>query len=84
MKWTGSIPIYLYQEFDNENNNIYYRYSTNYNDDPISGVPIPFIVSSALGPQTFQAVYNILESGIGLYYTADEFSRFIAPYSIFL
>ena len=32
MKWTGSIPIYLYQEFDNENNNIYYRYSTNYNE----------------------------------------------------
>lgn len=73
-------PFYI-DLFDNYNQ---HTYSTNYNDDPISGVPIPFIVSSALGPQNFQAVYNILESGIGLYYTADEFSRFIASYNHFL
>ena len=74
-------PIYV-DLFDDYNQHI--MIGSAYNDDPISGVPVSFIVSSALGPMTFQSVYTILQSGIGLYYTSSEFATFIAPYSIFL
>lgn len=83
--WTNNIidnytPIYV-DLYDSFNQHTQFTYL---NDDPISNVPIPFIVSSALGPQTSQDVCDILATGIGIYYTADELSRFLAPYSIFL
>lgn len=57
---------------------------TYYNDDPISDVPIPFIISCSLGTQSFQSLCDSLQTGIGLYYTSNELSRFLAPYSVFL
>lgn len=38
----------------------------------------------ALGPQSFQSVYNTLQSGVGIYYSSSELSTFIYPYSVFL
>ena len=55
-----------------------------YNYDPISGVPLSFILSCSLGPLNFQSVYNSLASGVGTYYSSSQFSSFIAPYSVFL
>lgn len=87
--WTPSIsmtyrnytPIYI-DLFDDYNQ--HQMLSSSYNDDPISGVSVPFIVSSALGPQTLQGVYNALLSGVDIHYSLSDFSTFISPYSDFL
>ena len=54
------------------------------NDDPISGVPVSFIIDCALGPTTLQSVYDNLLLGVGVYYTAADFSTFFSPYLSFL
>lgn len=82
--WTPSSssnysPIFV-DLFDDYNQ---HTHNSNYNNDPISYVPVSFIRYCALGPTTFQAVYNNLLSGVGTYYSSDEFNTFIAPYSAF-
>lgn len=84
--WTQSSTTLIYTPIFIDLYDDYNQHTTNssYNNDPISGVPISFIANSALGPQSFQSVHNLLQSGVGSYYTSSEFSTFISPYSIFL
>ncbi len=85
--WTPSsqninyTPIFI-DLFDNYNQHTYS--GSPYNEDVISNVPITFILSASLGPLQFQSVYNTLISGVGVLYSADDFSSFISPYSLFL
>lgn len=58
--------------------------SSSYNDDPISAVPLAFILSCSLGPTSYSAVSSALINGIGSYYSAADISRFTSPYTIFL
>ena len=76
----NNTPLYvdLYDDFNQHSQLTYY------NDDPISDVPVPFIVSCALSPLTFQSVKDSLLTGVGIYYTSDELSRFLAPYNNYL
>ena len=75
-------PLYI-DLFDDYNQHL--ELNSSYNIDTIENTPISFIVDCSLGPSNFQTVYNNISSGVAEgYFTSNDFSTFINPYSIFL
>lgn len=83
--WTPSAasnytPFYV-DLFDDYNQN---NYSSIYNQDTISNVPISVILDLSLEETSFASVNSSFSSYVGTYFTSTQYSQFIAPYSIFL
>ena len=73
-------PIYIDLQDDY---NQYYELGTQFNMDPISGVPIGTIINLALQNNNWNSLRSAMGNYVGIYYTQSEYNAFIAPYNTY-
>lgn len=66
-----------------DNYNQYYELGAQYNNDPISAVPLNVVINMAMQNDNWSSLKAALSGKIGQYYTLGDYNTFVSPYDYY-
>lgn len=66
-----------------DNYNQYYELGAQYNNDPISAVPLNVVINMSMQNDNWSSLKAALSGKIGQYYTLGDYNTFVSPYDYY-